>query len=131
MDKNKNIKKISAEANRESFELRKLLLTLATGSLVLSITFLKDLISQPKQGWIIVLVWLALVISIGAGIFHKKSYMISVRDAYLIKTGRMKFSLKRTEDFGKKMEKYENWQLWTFFAGIFLLFIFGVINLYS
>jgi amino acid transporter len=118
--------------NTYRLEYIKTLLSIGTGVLVFSVTFMKDLVGKPLSQVVdkefLVAGWGVLIVSVVAGIFHMRlwaSYYISWGLSAATEPG---YRHRRILNRNRKIAEYT--QLAAFLAGLILLVIFASLNLF-
>ncbi|HTA77046.1 MAG TPA: hypothetical protein VK791_07810 [bacterium] len=131
-------KKENLPLRQASYEhLDKALLTLSGGSLVLTVTFIHDVVPVLywKIEWVLILAWISFVLSLVALLFSHK-YAPKAIDARIEAARRyyLEFDQKAFNEEGlylKSIKRLNNWALGLFLAGTISTTIFASFNIYS
>lgn len=122
---NKVREKLGQQVEREGLRFEQWLVTLATGTLVLSVTFLKDLVPSPDLRWLLIASWTLLTLSILAGLADRLFYII----------GLSYHPLLEGNGNGERSTRYWRWaelaswlQVLAFGLGIITLLVFAIQN---
>lgn len=123
--------RLMARLEQEGLNFERWLITLATGTLVLSVTILGRFTGTPNERLLLILSWIALVLSIFAGLCDRLLYIFSISSHPLL--SEHGDDAERRED---RWFRYLSWsertswlQIITFFLGIVLLLLFSIMTL--
>lgn len=134
MDENqlhKEQRAMLTKLEKEGLEFERWLITLATGTVVLSVTLLKDteFLAQNKE--FLITSWIALVTSIAAGLVDRLLYIFSLSSHPLLDESSAVKGDGRWSRYLSWSEKVSWVQILTFFLGILSLLVFALTSLAS
>lgn len=123
--------RLIARLENEGLNFERWLITLATGTLVLSVTILGRFSGTPSDRLLLILSWIALVLSIFAGLVDRLLYIFSISSHPILSD-----NPDDHEDRENRWFRYLSWSEWTswiqiitFFLGIVLLLLFAITTL--
>ncbi|MFH1171797.1 MAG: hypothetical protein V1778_04650 [bacterium] len=123
-------KRLLARLEQEGLNFERWLITLATGTLVLSVTILGSTSATPHEHLLLIFSWIALVLSIFSGLFDRLLYIFSISAHPLLDED------ESAEEPEERWLHYLTWsertswlQMLSFFLGIVLLLLFAIITL--
>ncbi|MBI4414892.1 MAG: hypothetical protein HY566_01480 [Candidatus Kerfeldbacteria bacterium] len=116
---------------KEGLEFERWLITLATGTVVLSVTLLKDSQLLLQNKGFLIASWIALVTSIAAGLVDRLLYIFSLSSHPLLDESSAISGNGRWTRYLAWSEKVSWAQILTFFLGILALLIFALVSLAS
>lgn len=123
--------RILARLENEGLNFERWLITLATGTLVLSVTILGRFSGTPHERLLLILSWIALVLSIFAGLCDRLLYIFSISSHPILSNDPEDH--ENREDRWFRYLSWSEWTSWiqiiTFFLGIVLLLLFAITTL--
>ncbi len=129
-DKSEERHELIQKLEREGLDFERWLITLATGTLVLSVTLLNNRAITAGQRPILIASWAALVLSICCGLVDRLLYIFSISShPALAEQGDEERQEERWWRYWQWSERMSWWQILTFFAGIILLLIFATTHI--
>jgi len=122
--------RLIARLEHEGLNFERWLITLATGTLVLSFTILGRFSGTSNERLLLILSWIALVLSIFAGLCDRLLYIFSISSHPLLEEDG---DGEEREDRWFRYLTWSEWTSWiqiiTFFLGIVLLLAFSITTL--